>query len=744
MTRTLSGPEIDAIVNGDHGDPFRVLGPHAPDGAAAGTVIRAFLPEAAEAWVVERATGCSIGPLSCVDPRGLFEAAFAGRSEPFPPYRLRITDTAGVTTDVDDPYAFAPILTEDDLRLIHEGTHYRSYDRLGAHLREVAGVRGVHFAVWAPNARRVSVVGDFNRWDGRRHPMRRRAESGVWELFLPGLGEGERYKFEVKGADGALQPLKADPYGFAFELRPATASIVADLDAYRWLDDDWLAARRHEDPLRRPIAIYEVHLGSWRQASEEGGRFLTYRELAPRLAEYVKAMGYTHVELLPVTEHPLDGSWGYQPTGYFAPTSRFGTPADFMAFVDHLHQQGIGVILDWVPAHFPRDGHGLACFDGTHLYEHADPRQREHREWGTLVFNYGRLEVANFLLSNALFWLERYHVDGLRVDAVASMLYLDYSRAPGEWVPNAYGGRENLEAIAFLRRFNELAYRHDPGVLTIAEESTAWPMVSRPTYLGGLGFGFKWNMGWMHDTLGYMSLDPIYRRHHHDRLTFGLLYFLHENFVLSLSHDEVVHLKGSLLTKMPGDLWQTFANLRAYYTFMYGHPGKKLLFMGGEFGQWREWDHDRSLDWHLLDPAASPDARFHQGLEQLVRDLNRLYRREPALFEADYEPGGFKWIDCGDWEQSIIAFLRRGGTDAEPVVFVLNFTPVPRHGYRVGVPAPGRYAELLNSDATAYGGSGVGNFGAVTAEAVPWHGRPWSLALTLPPLGGLVLKRAEA
>ncbi|MGH7369298.1 MAG: 1,4-alpha-glucan branching protein GlgB, partial [Candidatus Methylomirabilaceae bacterium] len=646
-----------------------------------------------------------------------------------------VADEGGQIVEIEDPYRFPPTLTDYDLYLMGEGTHQKSYLKLGAHVTKLDGVPGVIFAVWAPNARRVSVVGDFNGWDGRRHPMRNHPGNGIWEIFIPQLGVGALYKFEVKARSGEELALKADPFAFAFEMTPRTASIVCDLDAYRWGDHAWMEARARANLLERPLAIYEVHLGSWMRVSEEGHRFLTYRELAHRLADYVAEMGYTHVELLPVTEHPFYGSWGYQTIGYFAPTRRYGTPADFMFLIDHLHQRGIGVILDWVPAHFPRDPYGLAYFDGTHLYEHQDSQKGEHRDWGTLIFNYGRREVANFLLSNALFWLERYHVDGLRVDAVASMLYLDYSRKPGEWIPNVRGGNENLEAIDLLKRFNELVYDRHPGVVTIAEESTAWPMVSRPTYVGGLGFGLKWNMGWMHDMLSYMALDPIYRSYHHNSLTFSLLYALNENFILPLSHDEVVYGKGSLLERMPGDVWQRFANLRCLYGFMYGHPGKKLLFMGGEFGQWREWDHEQSLDWHLL-----REDHLHAGLQRLVADLNRLYRSEPALFELDFDPAGFEWLDCHDWQQSVVSFVRRAKNPQDLVVVVSNFTSVPRHGYRMRVPFGGFYRELLNTDAEIYGGSNVGNYGGVVAEPIPDHGLTFSLALTLPPLATVVLK----
>jgi 1,4-alpha-glucan branching enzyme len=631
-------------------------------------------------------------------------------------------------------HLFPLTLSDYDLHLLSEGTHYRAYEKLGAHCTAVEGVSGVVFAVWAPNARRVSVVGDFNQWDGRVHPMRLHPGNGIWELFIPGLTAGERYKYEILSPTGDLLVLKADPYSFAFEPdTPGAASLVTDL-TYQWGDAEWMATRGEKNALDAPITIYEVHLGSWARVPEEGNRFLTYQELAHALTPYLIALRYTHVELLPTLEHPFYGSWGYQPLGYFAPTCRYGTPQDFMYFVDYLHQHGISVILDWVPAHFPRDPHGLIYFDGTHLYEHADPRQREHRDWGTLVFNYGRTEVSTFLLSSALFWLDRYHIDGLRVDAVASMLYLDYSRQPGEWVPNIHGGNENLEAVAFLKRFNAVVYEYYPDVMTIAEESTAWPLVSRPTDVGGLGFGYKWNMGWMHDLLDYLSKDPVYRKYHHNNLTFGLLYAWHENFILPLSHDEVVHGKGSLRRKMPGDDWQGFANLRVLYAFMYGHPGKKLLFMGGEFGQTAEWDHDQSLEWHLL-----REGPYHRGLQRLVQDLNHLYRTQPALHQIDFDPAGFQWIDCNDADGGVVSFLRRAKNPEDCILVACNFTPVPRHGYRIGAPTAGYWRELINTDSEPYGGSNVGNSGGVWTEAVAEHGQ--SLVLTLPPLAALFLQR---
>lgn len=625
------------------------------------------------------------------------------------------------------------LLTDDDLYLFNEGSWLRAYEKLGAHPVQLGDETGVYFAVWAPNAREVSVIGDFNGWKPGVHPLAPRGNSGIWEGFLPGVGIGARYKYHIVSHYNNYRVDKADPYGVFHETPPRTASIVWDL-SYEWHDQQWMAQRRQRNALDAPMLIYEVHLGSWMRVPEEGNRWLTYRELAPKLAEHVQRLGFTHVEFLPIMEHPFYGSWGYQITGYFAPTSRYGTPQDFMYLIDYLHQQGIGVILDWVPSHFPTDEHGLIYFDGTHLYEHADPRRGFHPDWHSAIFNYGRHEVRTFLLSSAIFWLDRYHADGLRVDAVASMLYLDYSRKPGEWIPNEYGGRENLEAIAFLRRLNEEIYRLYPDVQTIAEESTAWPMVSRPTYLGGLGFGMKWDMGWMHDTLHYLHYDPIYRKYHHTLLTFRMLYAFTENFVLPLSHDEVVHGKGSLLSKMPGDDWQKFANLRLLYGYQYTQPGKKLLFMGAEIGQWAEWNHDTSLDWHLLQYAP------HQGIHRWLEDLNRLVRTEPALYEQDFSPTGFEWIDPNDADNSVLSYLRRGRAEGSELLIVCNFTPVPRQNYRVGVPRLGFWREVLNSDASIYGGSGWGNFGGVEATPVPWHGRPYSVNLTLPPLAMVIFK----
>ena len=726
---------VNDVVRGECGDPFAVLGPHVfREGQQSGLAIRAFLPQANDAIVVPADPAVAAQPMKPLHPGGLFEARFFDRAEPFA-YQLEVRDGGGTSRRCEDPYRFPSTLSDFDLHLLAEGTHYRAYEKLGAHLAAVDGIAGVRFAVWAPNARRVSVVGDWNGWDGRVHPMRLHPGNGLWEIFIPGVGSNVLYKYEILSKTPGPVVLKSDPVAFAFELAtPPTASVVTDLD-YEWGDAEWMAGRAAKNALDAPIAIYEVHLGSWMRIPEEGNRGLTYRELGERLGAYVAEMGYTHVEFLPVTEHPFYGSWGYQPIGLYAPTRRYGTPQDFMACVEALHRRGIGVILDWVPAHFPNDPYGLTYFDGTHLYEHEDPRRREHPEWGTRIFNYGRNEVANYLIGSALFWLDRYHIDGLRLDAVASMLYLDYGRPGGDWLPNKYGGRENLEAVSFLRRLNEAVYREHPGAVTIAEESTAWPQVSRPTYVGGLGFGFKWNMGWMHDLLDYMAKDPVYRKHHHSDLTFGLLYAWTENFILPLSHDEVVYGKGSLHRKMPGDDWQKFANLRAFYAFMYGHPGKKLLFMGGEFGQTNEWNHETGLDWNLLDMGP-----YHRGLQRLVQDLNRLYRAEAALHQVDYSPAGFQWIDCNDWDSSVISFLRRARDPQDFAVFVSNFTPVVRRGYRVGVPRGGFYREQINTDAAIYGGGNVGNAGNVLAEAIPAHGHAHSLVLTLPPLTTLVLR----
>mgnify|MGYP005839454041 CR=1 FL=1 len=724
----LDAGTANALVAGRHGDPFAVLGMQGDDPP----VVRAFLPGAQAVAVLDAADGSLAGELEPIHPAGLFAGTLAGRKGRFA-YRLRARFAAD-TRELDDPYSFPPLLGEVDVYLLAEGRHLRLYEKLGAHPTEIDGVAGTAFAVWAPNAQRVSVVGPFNDWDGRRHPMRKRVECGVWEIFLPGVGKGATYKFEIVGARGELLPLKADPVALRAEHPPSNASVVHGLARHDWRDAAWLERRAALHDRSAPISIYECHLASWARVPEEGNRYLSYAELAERLIPYVAAQGFTHLELLPVSEYPFDGSWGYQPTGLFAPTIRHGTPEEFAAFVDHAHAAGLGVLIDWVPGHFPTDAHGLAQFDGTALYEHADPRQGFHQDWNTLIYNYGRTEVANFLHANALFWLDRFHVDGLRVDAVASMLYLDYSRKPGEWVPNKFGGRENLDAVAFLQRLNTLAYGEHPGSVTLAEESTAWPAVSRPVHLGGLGFGYKWNMGWMNDTLRYVARDPVYRKHHQHDLTFGLLYAFSENFVLPLSHDEVVHGKGSLFGRMPGDRWQKFANLRAYLGFMWAHPGKKLLFMGGELAQEREWDHATSLDWHLLgDP-------MHAGVQRLVRDLNLVYRAHKPLHEQDCEAAGFEWIDASDSEQSVLSFLRKDRA-GRAVAVVCNFTPVVRAGYRIGLPQPGPWRELLNTDADVYGGSNLRN-PCLHATPDPWHGRPASTALTLPPLATVLLEPA--
>ena len=733
MKTTLSADEMQRIVDACHHDPFQVLGAHpvTVNGAPA-IAVRAFLPQVQEVTVLAVDGDAATYPMARVHADGLFEAVCADRDEVFG-YTLCAADGQGHTWTVVDPYAFGPVLSDFDLHLLGEGNDHKSYEKLGAHVRDLGGVRGTLFAVWAPNAQRVSIVGDFNAWDGRRHTMRIRGGSGIWELFIPGLGPGEIYKYEIRASDGSVLE-KADPHAYAAEYRPRTASVVYDIDQYVWNDAAWSAARALGNRLDEPMSIYEVHLGSWMRVPEEGDRFLTYRELADKLVAYVLEMGYTHVELLPVAEHPLDASWGYQVIGYFAPTSRFGTPDDLMFLIDTCHQHGIGVILDWVPAHFPRDPHGLVRFDGTALYEYEDPRKGEHKDWGTLIFNFGRNEVRNFLIASGLFWLDKYHIDGLRVDAVASMLYLDYSRSEGEWAPNEHGGNENLEAIAFLRRFNELCYQYHAGIATIAEESTSFPAVSRPTYLGGLGFSLKWNMGWMNDTLRYISKEPIYRKHHHNNLTFGLIYAFTENFVQVISHDEVVHGKGSMIGKMPGDEWQKFANLRLYYGFMFTHPGKKTLFMGQDFGQWREWNEATSLDWHLTEREP------HQKLQRYVADLNRLYRSEPALYERDFTHEGFEWIDLSDWENSIISYLRRAADPDDHVVIACNFTPVPRTNYRIGVPEHCYYREVLNSNSATYWGSDMGNHGGLWSDRIPVHGRRCSLKLTLPPLAVVMFK----
>src|SRR6056297_1039266 len=717
---------IEAIATGTHGDPFAVLGPHQE---ADERVVRAFLPTASRAWVAARGKPGSAAEMTKLHPSGFFAGPLPAKAGT--DYVLRL-ETAGETCTVEDPYRFGTVLGELDVYLLGAGDHRQLYGIMGAHLREIDGVAGTAFVVWAPNARRVSVVGDFNHWDGRVHPMRHRREAGAWELFLPGVTSGACYKFEILGPNGQLQPLKADPYAFATELRPDTASRVHGLPEIAWQDDHWMSRREAASKTDAPISVYEVHLASWMRGPDN--RWLSYEELGERLVPYAARMGFTHLELLPVTEYPYDGSWGYQPTGQFAPTRRHGSPEEFARFVECAHQAGIGVLLDWVPGHFPSDAHGLAQFDGTALYEHADPRQGFHRDWNTLIYNFGRREVMNFLLASAIFWLRRYRIDGLRVDAVASMLYLDYSREQGEWVPNRYGGNENLEAIEFLKRLNTLADSETEGAVMIAEESTAWPGVSRPVHAGGLGFDYKWNMGWMHDTLEYIAEEPVYRRWHHSKMTFGLLYAFSENFMLPLSHDEVVHGKGSILGRMPGDEWQRFANLRAYYGFMFGHPGKKLNFMGNEIAQAREWAFEQSLDWHLLEQP------LHRGVQALFRDLNGLYRNSPALHVLDCDPAGFEWLVENDDENSVLVFLRKGRAGDPPFIVASNFTPVPRHGYRVGVPTGGGFIERLNTDAAIYGGSNQGNGGYVAVQPVPSHGHAQSVELTLPPLATLFLE----
>jgi len=718
--------EISRFVKGLHSDPFGVLGPHK---IGDGVEVRVFRPDARAIEVVLDREPDNPIAAERIDKEGFFCVTVPGAGSDIP-YHLRIVKPDGSEEFTRDAYQYGPIMGDIDLHLFSEGQHWKIYEKLGAHLQAIGDATGVYFAVWAPNAQRVSVVGDFNHWDGRVNPMRKLLGAGVWELFLPGIKQGTHYKFEIRTQTGAVL-LKSDPFAFFNQHGKSTASLVYDLERYTWNDADWIEARRQKNWPQSPISIYEVHLGSWRR--KEGNCQLTYLELADTLLQYVVEMGYTHIELLPVAEHPFEGSWGYQVTNYYAPTSRFGPPDDFRHFIDKCHQAGIGVIMDWVPAHFPKDAHALAEFDGTDLYEHMDPRQGEHQDWGTLIFNYGRNEVRNFLIGNALFWLDKYHIDGLRVDAVASMLYLDYSRKPGQWVPNVYGGRENLDAIHFLKRFNEVCYERFPGIITIAEESTAWPGVTRPTYLGGLGFGFKWNMGWMHDFLHYMSIDPIYRRYHHGNITFSLLYAFQENFILVLSHDEVVYGKRSLLSKMPGDEWRKFANLRMFLAWMYGHPGKKLLFMGGEFGQSNEWNHDTQLDWQLLELPR------HDGLHRLVQHLNYTYKDEPALWQLDDTYDGFDWIDFHDAENSVVSFLRKS-QEGDIVAFVVNATPVVRYNYRLGVPESGFYREIINTDGETYGGSNIGNLGGVQSEAQEWMGREHSILVHLPPLATLAFK----
>ncbi|MEM8809371.1 MAG: 1,4-alpha-glucan branching enzyme [Cyanobacteria bacterium P01_G01_bin.38] len=751
MTLTVAPDQIERIVWNQHHNPFEILGPHLIqiDGKEVWAV-RAFIPAADIAWVVLPEARQEFAMANDHHPH-FFECVV--ETQDLVNYQIRYKEGEHEHV-IYDPYAFkSREISDFDVHLFAEGNHHRIYEKLGAHPTTIDGVAGVYFAVWAPNARNVSVLGDFNHWDGRKHQMRIGA-GGIWDIFIPGLKVGAGYKYEIKNQAGHIYE-KSDPYGFQQEVRPKTASVVADLDAYQWQDDDWLEQRRHSDPMTQPVSIYEVHLGSWMHAASSepskrpdgtiepvvtvaelkpGARFLTYRELAAKLIPYVKELGFTHIELLPVAEHPFDGSWGYQVTGYYAATSRYGSPEDLMYFIDQCHLNGIGVLVDWVPGHFPKDGHGLAFFDGTHLYEHADPRKGEHKEWGTLVFNYGRNEVRNFLVANALFWFDKYHIDGIRVDAVASMLYLDYNRKPGEWVVNEYGGRENVEAADFLRQTNHLIFSHYPGILSIAEESTAWPMVSWPTYVGGLGFNLKWNMGWMHDMLDYFQMDPWFRQFHQNNVTFSIWYAFSENFMLALSHDEVVHGKSNMIGKMPGDDWQKLANLRCLYTYMFTHPGKKTLFMSMEFGQWSEWNVWGDLEWHLLQYDA------HKELKHFMQKLNAFYCSEPSLYTQDFSQDGFEWVDCSDTRHSVVSFLRWDKDYSEFVLTVCNFTPQPHSHYRVGVPARGYYRELFNSDSRDFGGSNMGNLGGKWSDDWAYHNRPYSLDLTLPPLGVLVLK----
>ena len=722
-TSSVPKGDLDRFLSLSHGDPHSILGIHPQK---KGVMVRVFRPEAQSVSILLNGKGAEVR-LDCAHSAGLFETLL--EVSEVSPYRVKVEYSGNKVFTYWDPYAFWPTLGEMDVYLLGEGNHQKLHEKMGAHFMIHQGVEGVSFSVWAPGAKAVSVVGDFNGWDGRLHPMRCMGSSGIWEIFIPEIGQGMNYKYEIRTHDGR-RLLKADPYAFATEKPPKTASVVYK-STYQFQDREWMANRTQGDFLKKPLSIYEMHLESWRTVPEEGNRPLTYREMAVQLADYLQELGFTHVEFMPVMEHPFGGSWGYQVTSYFAPTARFGTPDDFKYLVDYLHQKGIGVILDWVPAHFPKDEFALGRFDGTALYEHLDPRQGEHPDWGTYVFNFGRNEVRNFLLSSALYWLEEYHVDGLRLDAVASMLYLDYSRKEGEWVPNQFGGNENLEAISFLKKLNELVHAQFPGVIMAAEESTAWPGVSRPTYTGGLGFGFKWNMGWMHDTLFYFSRDSVYRRYDHNNLTFGFLYAWSENFILPLSHDEVVHGKCSMIDKMPGDRWQKFANLRSLYGYMWAHPGKKLIFMGSEFAQFSEWNHERSLDWHLTQWAD------HWRMQNLMSDLNRIYKSHPALWEADVDPSGFQWIDANNANDNAAAFLRKSPSTGRQILVAGNFSPVIRTAYRVGVPKPGYYRELLNTDSNLYGGSNFGNNGGVHAEPVPCHGMPYSVVVALPPLATL-------
>jgi len=735
---TIDTDDILKIINATHCDPFSILGihklPSSKPSAYNDFAIRCFIPNAASIKVIDL-QGSSYD-MSKIHDSGFFEVIVKNKHDFFK-YKYEVMDTTKNHFTIIDPYCFLPIIPDVDIYLFNEGTHQKVYEKLGAHLHECEGIQGTLFAVWAPCSMRVSVVGNFNQWDGRRHPMRCRGNSGIWELFIPQVQQGDIYKFEIKTASGELY-IKSDPYAFFSEKRPNTASIVYELSNYSWKDSAWMSKRDSESTLNKPVSIYEIHVGSWQKNADPQQEFYTYRELADKLVKYLKYMGYTHVELMPVAEHPFDGSWGYQITGYYSVTSRYGCPEDFMYFVDKCHQNNIGVILDWVPAHFPKDGHGLARFDGTALYEHFDAKQGEHPDWGTHIFNYGRNEVRSFLISNAIFWLEKYHIDGIRVDAVASMLYLDYAKKDGEWIPNEHGSNENNYAIKFIQQLNSAVYFYFPGIMMIAEESTSWPQVSKPPYVGGLGFSFKWNMGWMNDFLRYMSKDPIYRKYEHNLLTFSLVYAFSENFILALSHDEVVHGKSSMIGKMPGDYWQKFANLRLAYGYMYCHPGKKLSFMGNEFGQFIEWNYKNSLDWQLL------DYDMHKRLQTYVKTLNELYKQNRSLFELDFVPEGFEWIDSSDTDKSIICFVRKSSTPLDMSIVVCNFTPVCYENYRIGVPAEGNYFEILNSDSEDFGGSNVVNIGNIESYPIPYHGCKYSTILRIPPLGIVLLKSGSS
>ncbi len=737
MITTTSVTELLKIVNVEHSDPHHVLGMHEINEGENGVIIsvREFIPQAKSIFVIDAEDETNKYEMIKIHEDGFFEAIIPDRDKWFK-YYISVTDFEGNEWETYDPYSFAPTVSEYDRYLFNAGNHYKIYEKLGAHIKEVDGVLGVSFAVWAPNAKSVSIIGDFNSWDERRNQMRILGESGIWEMFIPGLQEGDKYKYYVKSQNNDTC-LKSDPYGFYSELRPATASIVFDINNYEWNDEDWITKRETTDVYNSPMNIYEVHLGSWMRVPEEKNRSLTYKEAADKLVKYVKEMGYTHIELLPIEEHPFDGSWGYQVTGYYAPTSRYGTPREFKEFIDVCHKNGIGVFLDWVPAHFPKDAHGLAKFDGTALYEHADPRKGEHPEWGTLIFNYGRNEVRNFLIANAIYWIEEYHLDGLRVDAVASMLYLDYGKSGGQWIPNERGGRENLEAEEFLKHMNSVITGAHPGVMMIAEESTSWAGVTAPAQYGGLGFTMKWNMGWMNDFLTYLKKDCIYRKYHQNNITFSLVYAYTENFVLVLSHDEVVHMKGSMATKMPGDLWQKFANLRTAYGYMYGHPGKILNFMGNEFGQFSEWSEARSLDWHLL------EYEHHKKLQDYIKDLNKFYIENPAMWEKDFDYTGFEWIECDDADRSVLSFVRKGKKPEEELLFVCNFTPETYFDFRVGVTVSGTYKEVFNSDEEKYGGSGVVNRKEINSERIDWNRRQNSIGIKVPPLGIAIFKRTK-